>query len=114
MGCPDFPVIAGGQIPQILGLGEKAQTVLGCTVVGGGTGVRQVTLDDNLGVSSTDVIVKHNPGFGTSKSGGGITTTMSTLSAGSFLFTAWDQSVVPPVEIDAEIHFEVKLIPRVK
>lgn len=48
------------------------------------------------------------PGFATSKAGGGITTTMSSYAAGAFQIQAWDQTTVPPVAIDCNIHFEVK------
>lgn len=110
---PQPQLMAYGQISQGLTAGVKAQNVVGCTVLGGGVGLRQVTLDD-LGAGTDDVIVHHNPGFGTSKAGGGFSTTLGSMASGVFLIEIWDQTTVPPALADADVMFSVWRIPRVK
>ena len=88
--------------------GDKLQGAQGCTVVAGTTGLLQVTLSPpNDGLAAADLIITHNPGFGTSKGGGGMSTSLSSLSSGTFIITLWDQTTVPPVAIDGNVHFRV-------
>ncbi len=86
--------------------GDVLPNASGCKVIAGVTGTAQVTLDD-LSLTDEDLIVLHNPGFGSSKAGGGLTTTLSALSSGVFLVSVWDQTVVPPVLIDGPVHLMV-------
>ena len=107
---PFFPEIAGGSADMTgAANGDKLQGVQGAECIKVSTGLMQVTLlPPNAGLGSTEVFVSHNPGFGTSKGGGGMSTTMSSNSAGIFNITLWDQTTVPPVEIDGDVHFTIK------
>ena len=89
--------------------GDKLQGTLGCVALKGGTGLILVTLDaPNNGLTQSDVVVNMGMGFNSSKSPGGFTATMSTLVAGAFTVSIWDQTTVPPALIDGSIHFVIK------
>ncbi len=62
----------------------------------------------NNTLDATDLGWQPVPGYSTNKAGGGITVAMGSYSSGSLTLTCWDQTVVPPVVIDANIQFTVK------
>ena len=105
-----FAEIAAGNVDSTgASPADKLQGAQGCTAVCGGTGIIQVTMAaPNDGLGSADLIVQHNPGFGSAKAAGGLSTTLSSLSNGVFLIEIFDQTTVPPALINGAVMFVVK------